>query len=474
MKTRSFILSMGVAALLFAACSNDENYVREPEINGGGAQSVVEGEPTYASFAVKWGDSPTQSRATEATGGDNDNQIGDVTVLIFNYQTKVLENKLVITPAAGTASGTYLITSGNKRIYAFANLNTDSGKAGIDGLKVKESTVDHMLALVSESGTALGQTATHVPMATIDDGLPKEVKNGIEENNADAQNKIELTMVRMIAKAKLVLATGNAQTGVADKLKVRGFAVNNVPTDTYVVQHASGGVIKSPLYDKTWGTTPDVNVTAADFMPIETTYTNQVGNFYYLTENTSPSFLKGSATHFILNAVYIPERIITSARFDVATQNLIFTYNENPGEGDCERYCYVTESPKGDVIPTQVYFSTQGVLNAAIDAYNVGVKQDPTKVIAADAVKYNEYTTGSYYRINIGEGVDAENTVFGVKRNTAYTVTVNTVTGPGFNKPDGNDGATGDPIDPIDQKTYLKVSITVAPWGTADQNVDIN
>lgn len=477
MKTRSFIFSMSVAALLFAACSNDENYVREPGINGGGAQSVVEGEPTYASFSVKWGDDAKHTRATPAPGDlSKEDQIGDVTVLIFNYQTKVLENKFNIVPTGATVSGTYLITSGNKRIYAFANLNEKSGKTVIDGLKEKESTVDYMLGLMSNNGTDLGQTETHVPMATIDDGLPKPVKNGIEEGNADAENKIVLTMSRMIAKAKLTL-----NTGVEAKLKVKGFAVNNVPIATYIVQNAAGGAIKSPLYDKTWPKedelfNSDIHVAAADFMAKETTYTNQTNTYYYLTENTSPSFLKGSATHFILNATYIPERIITDARFDVATQNLIFTYNNNPGVNECDTYCYVTETQegKGNIIPAQVYFSTKQVLDAAIAAYNVGVKQDPDKVVDATKVKYNEYTTGSYYRINIGEGTGAENTVFGVKRNYAYNVTVNTVTGPGFNTPTGPNGAEGKPEEPIDQKTYLKVDISVTPWGTADQSVDIN
>ena len=96
-----------------------------------------------------------------------------------------------------------------------------------------------------------------------------------------------------------------------------------------------------------------------------------------------------------------------------------------------------------------------------------------SKRITASDVKFNEYSTGSYYRINLGEG-EGGATVFGVKRNTSYTVTVNSVTGPGFNTPDGSMGAEGDPTAPIDQKTYLDVTISVKAWTEATQGSDIN
>lgn len=468
MRNKKFIFSMGVAALLFAACSNDDNLVNG---TGGGAAepTIVEGEPTYASFTVKSGEVKNSRAATAPETGD-DQITGDVTLLIFNYQTKVLEDKFVMTPTSGTANGTFLMTSGKKRIYAFANLTAESGKTKIEALQPKVSTVDEMLALVADgTGTSLGQTTTNVPMSNIDDGLAKDVANGVEQGDAAASNHIDLTMLRMLSRAKLVL-----KSGVDDKFKASGFTANNIAKATYLVQHAVGGVVKSPLYEKSWGS----GITADDFMAKEAFYTdgtanvvNRLNQYYYLTENTSPSFLKGAATHFILKGVYIPARIIRSGAFDVATQNLKFEYGSTPVEADCDEYCYVTESPNAAVIPTGEFFLNRDVLNDAIHAYNANVATD--KQIAASDVKYNEYTTGSYYRINLGEG-DAGATVFGVKRNNSYTVTVNSVTGPGFNTPDGTNGAEGDPSTPIDQKTYLDVTVTVAPWTEVTQGSDIN
>ena len=477
MKRKSFIFSMGVAALLFAACSNDDNLMGGPAGNTP-EQTIVEGVPTYATFTVKRVDRVNNTRATEAPEGETDNQIGDVTLLIFNNQTKVLENKFTIKhPATGVTTGTYLITSGKKRIFAFANLGASSGQTAIDGLKAKVSTVDDMLKLTTgEAGTALGQTNTTVPMSTPNDGLAKDILNGITETDAPTMNTVAIPMSRMIARAKLTLKAGMTN------LVAKGFTANNIAKATYIVQSAVGGVVKSPLYEKTWGTTAGTNITAADFMAKENFYKadgttpetiNQLDKYYYLTENTSPSFLKGAATHFILKAVYLPRRIITGASFSVATQNLIYTYNNSPKEGDCGAYCFVTASPKTDVIPAQEYFSNAAVLSAAIAAYNTGIN-DANKNITVSDVKYTEYKKGSYYRINLGEGEDAENTVFGVNRNTSYTVTVNSATGPGFNDPEGNNGAEGNPVDPIDQKTYLNVTINVTPWTTASQNVDIN
>lgn len=478
MKRKSFIFSMGVVALLFAACSNDDNLMGGPAGNTP-EQTIVEGVPTYATFTVKRVDRVNNTRATEAPGGEADNQIGDVTLLIFNNQTKVLENKFTIAhPTTGVTTGTYLITSGKKRIFAFSNLGASSGQAAIEGLQTKVSTVDDMLKLTTgEVGTALGQTNTTVPMSTPNDGLAKDILNGVTEADAPTHNTVAIPMSRMIARAKLTL-----KSGVSTHLVAKGFTANNIAKATYIVQSAVGGVVKSPLYEKTWGATAGTNITAADFMAKENFYKadgttpetiNQLDKYYYLTENTSPSFLKGAATHFVLKAVYIPSRIITGATFNVATQNLDFVYNRTPVETDCDAYCYITESPKVDIIPAQEYFSNAAVLTAAITAYNTGIK-DVNKNITASEVKYTEYTKGSYYRINLGEGVDAQNTIFGVNRNTSYTVTVNSVTGPGFNTPDGNNGAEGNPVDPIDQKTYLNVTINVTPWTTASQNVDIN
>lgn len=466
MKTKSFIFSMGVAALLFAACSNDDNLATGTGGNGI-EPTVVEGEPTYVSLTVKSGE-VKNSRAAEAPTTGDDQITGDVTLLIFNYQTKVLEEKFTVASTDMT-NKTFLITSGQKRIYAFANLTASSGQAGVAALEPKVATVDDMLNLVASTGTALGQTATNVPMSSIDDGRPKTVNNGIEEGNASTDNHIDLVLLRMLSRAKLVL-----KAGVDTKFKASGFTANNIAKSSYLVQHAVGDVVKSPLYEKTWG----AGITDADFMTKETFYdgataktVNSLDQFYYLTENTSPSFLKGAATHFILKGVYIPGRIITGGTFNVATQNLTFTYNNTPNEGDCAEYCYVTESPNAAVIPTGEFFLNHDILTQAIEAYNNGV--DVSKRITASDVKFNEYSTGSYYRINLGEG-EGGATVFGVKRNTSYTVTVNSVTGPGFNTPDGSMGAEGDPTAPIDQKTYLDVTISVKAWTEATQGSDIN
>lgn len=467
MRNKKFIFSMGLAALLFAACSNDDDLATGA--GGSGVPSVVEGEPTYAFFTVKSGEAKN-SRAAEAPETGDDQIAGDVTLLVFNYQTKVLEDKFTITDQSGVGyNGTFLMTSGKKSIYAFANLTAASGQTQINGLTPKVSTVDDLLSLTTgEAGTSLGQTNVNVPMSNINDGLAKDVANGIEQGNAAADNHIELTLLRMLSRAKLVLKAG------VTNFTVSGFTANNIAKSTYLVQRALGGVVKSPLYEKNWG----AGITAADFMAKETFYTgatpntvNQLNKLYYLTENTSPSFLKGAATHFIVKGIYVPGRIIRSEIFDVATQTLKPNYGATPTQADCAAYCYVTASPNVAVIPTGEFFLNKTVLNAAIALYNGNVGAD--KQLDPAAVKYVEYTKGSYYRINLGEG-DSGSTVFGVKRNNSYTVTINSVSGPGFSTPDGSDGAEGDPTTPIDQKTYLDVTVQVAPWTEVSQGADIN
>ena len=78
MKTKSFIFSMGVAALLFAACSNDDNLATGTGGNGI-EPTVVEGEPTYVSLTVKSGE-VKNSRAAEAPTTGDDQITGDVTL----------------------------------------------------------------------------------------------------------------------------------------------------------------------------------------------------------------------------------------------------------------------------------------------------------------------------------------------------------------------------------------------------------
>lgn len=471
MKKKSFFL-IGMAALAFAACSNEDNNPIQGTDGGNKPDEiqVVEGQPTYVSFSI----AGAKSRAVGEFPNDN-GDLQKIFVLIFNDGTKVLEEKVLFDE--NKINQTFLVTSGKKRILALANLPTTMF-AQIEGLEEKSAVLNDVLNLKMEDDitTIKGEvidTKAYLPMSTINADSIYTLKAGVSLDNAqitdpDNSNKISLSIKRMVAKVKV-----NAFTH--DRLTFNGFVIGNIAKPTYYIQHAVGGIVKSPLYDAMYDAnnfTQDDKYTAfndnADTNPENG---NEANKYYYLTENTALSFVQGTASHILIKGKYVPEKLISGATFNVGTQQLDYTYVDSPANyGDSLLYITGNNEETKKIINDGLFVKNKVVLQNLIKTYNAG---KASTAPALTEVKFADYTKGSFYRVNIGESV-GNDTKYGVERNRQYNISVNNVTGPGYTSAYGAVSGSGNEDTPIDQKTYIDVTISVEDWKDANQNADLN
>lgn len=470
MKKKSVFL-IGMAALAFAACSNEDNNPIQGTDGGNKPDEtqVVEGQPTYVSFSV----AGAKSRAVAESPNDN-GDLQKIFVLIFNDGTKVLEQKVLFDE--NKISQTFLVTSGKKRILALANL--PSAMFGqIEGLQEKSAVLNDVLNLKMEDGitTIQGEeidSKAYLPMSTVNTDEIFTLKEGVsledaQKTDPDNSNKISLSIRRMIAKVKL-----NAFTH--DRLTFKGFVIGNIARPTYYIQHAVGGIVKSPLYNEMYDAnnfTHDDKYTAfndnADTNPENG---NEANKYYYLTENTALSFVQGTASHILIKGKYVPEKLIDGATFDVGTQQLKYTYASTANYGDSLLYITGNDEETNKIINDGLFIANKVVLQNLIKTYNDG---KASTAPALTEVKFADYTKGSFYRVNIGESVGTD-TKYGIERNRQYNISVNNVTGPGYTSAYGAVMGSGSDDTPIDQKTYIDVTISVEDWKDADQNADLN
>lgn len=464
---------MGLAAMAFASCSNDDllsggDGSTKPAIPG-------EGEPTYFTFSFKVNNGTTRAIGdigNHVVTTENIN-VDSAYLFIFNESSKVLENKFKVKPKDGKTQFTELVTAGRKKIYAIAN-PTLTMKRQIEEMvpKSSTSTMDKFVQLtfVAKDSAALDSlmpSADTMPMASIDSTNVCTLIAGVSASDAEQvgnDNHIALQLKRMVARTSLSIIKAEYANGkagiVADSTY---YSVRNQSKNTYLIQNKGTGVVKSPTYDYTDAHyIKNGQLLFGEYFFKDTDVNIKHDKSLYVAENTSFSFLKGAAPYILLHSRYIPERIVTDASFDVATQTVKYTYKDTPGADDVKTMVVSKSSVDEALLPNGLCFVGKNIFEKAVQAATTN-KKDFTAA-------YTDYSNGSYYRINLGE-TSGGSTTYGTERNKSYKVNVNSVTGPGWNT---EDAANETPTDPVDQKTYLNVSITVADWEDVEQDVDLN
>ena len=270
MKFNKYYLMSAVFCMALASCSDDT--ITD---NGNGIQNpteVVEGTPTWANFSinVKTAGAGSISRAAEDVGKLNDAEkvVKDITLLVFRENNndqmengrdllevcEVLEGDKL--PAADQITGkythTFLLTSGQKKVYALINaksngiiildkdnvykIKTGATSTKKDDVTGKDLTTDILFDLVL-NGTTLAAFEKEVSL-TLDYGVnntanslgvltdnektskgllmtgmeEKELAPGVETTDATLRNNIAIDAYRVSAKVTMgVLAETYAE-----------------------------------------------------------------------------------------------------------------------------------------------------------------------------------------------------------------------------------------------------------------------
>lgn len=461
---------MGLAAIAFASCSNEDLVSG----NSGTTVSTVtgEGEPTYFTFSLNVNDG-TKTRSYQdgnhiiKDGADEVVTISKAYVFLYNESSKVLEDTILIQDLQADRKYTKLVKAGKKRIFVVANPTTtmeDSLKTMIPN--EPSSTLDKFLGLTFEAKASsdLGALlSSPMPMTTPDNGRIYELEPSVSEDEAPSKNKVALQLKRMLAKTKITFAgsatASNGKSGISSNKDVSKYTVRNHSKSTYLIQNVSTGIVKSPTYNND---IKDYTDGFGEFFLMDGKPTAPIDSLLYIAENTSYSFLKGAAPYVILHTRYLPSKIVESVTYDEFVGNISYGYDVEVNDSDVATMVVADSTSTAALLPVGMCFKSKELFNKAIT--------EAQKINPDFKATYIDYSGGSYYRINLGK-TESGSTIYGTARNTIYNVNIKSVTGPGWNT---EHGANESPTDPVDQKTYVNVDITVAPWDDANQDVDLN
>lgn len=507
MKIRSLFV-MGIAMLAFSAC-NDE-LVPEGGVNEGPGAGSDSNEPTYVTIRYSL---PGNTRAvgTRAVGsgdgevgGDNNvTKIQNYQVLIFNATTKVLEHNEIVeltgnsqtTPPAKSI----LSTPGDKKMYVLANIKGitaiyDKIKPEVFAAKGRHSTLDSLMKMRYAGGLRALVPAAGYAMANSDSASTFKFLPNVTEADAPTKNNFTFNLINMAAKVGIAYENAaTLQVGDIGQISSLKYVLRNIAKESFFIQ-------KSPIQGCYYSWTPaagdkgDASKWAANFKvpawsdgsdaadkgTIDIAVKPASGAFAskwsLASENVNANPVIGNSTYAAIRGTFTAKLIVDAVSWNDLTKKVNLT-DVAGTTGDT--FVRILDNTYADV-PVGTFFKDSDLAKEAL-AMAKHKKAQPTpdeKNAFVEGTHFSTYTNGyCWYRMNIGSG-DGANTIVGVERGRSYSATINSITGVGQNsedKLDGSDTGGGNTPDlPLDQNTYLDVTIKANGWEETTQSGDLS
>ena len=342
MKLFSKISMMALAALAFAACSQ-EDFTND--VN----PTPEQGEKTWAYFSFSFKESMTRAGAGgENAATDGEAAVNTASVYIFNANGD-LEEKATIDAYAGHVDGTYdahavaiEVISGPKTIVAILNDNKSHSTDDLASfLKLTEDADGNPTTLYSVEGKAIkdmlmtGKT-TATLAANVEEADAKKPGN---------PSHIAVSVDRAAAKLDVVSSATDGKlevvaTSPIGELKGSTYDVLNLHAKPYtMLQSAVNGVIETPDYDLTTYSSYASKYYNASAEGVTPTLTFDSSSAYgsdvaYLPENTNIAPQVGNSSYVFIKSTFVPkdDKFVTgtTASSNAAT---IATLSSTPATG---------------------------------------------------------------------------------------------------------------------------------------------
>lgn len=516
MKLNKYFM-IGAMGLSLVACSDNLDE------NGQGANGTNPNEgTTYVAFTVDFNSSTSRATGDQPIDGDadggmyNDGQegneadINDVRIIVTNENGTVEFNDVATKKTVGQQDYFMIaIQPGMKNFYAIVNgesrgltAPTTWGEKILATIKSEDNDVNVKASDLYEYNATSGQGKGFV-MSSIA-AVPQRIYDNVTEEEAQAgpNNRVNITVDRMVAKVtvkladKLVSNTGNDFDGenfALKSLSARIMNADNVKyensTPTYAGSYwmaydNKSGVRETPYYSYIPGA--DVPETALEsgssqslYAPGETTENPSIR--FYCLENThsntegNTGYKQGNTTYLKLEATMVPEHLVTFGKSgdaitvtnkeysgDAAT---FYVVNGYSGEGDSEEVVYcVLASDLVDAYSTIVTDGKETDNDAKIQAVITALETAGYKV-------EDVYEKGvGTYRIpvnDIQEGGEYTN-IQPVFRNDWYDIEIT-----GISLPGDPAGGGFDPEQPFHQSTNVAFVVTAREWNKVSHKVDL-
>ena len=489
MKKKSLFV-MGMALLAFSARSNDD-FTTE---NGKGVDAAIEsGELTYITIKIANGPSTRIGEGNAESGGVENKNVKTLQLFIFDATTNTLEVNKEYNVTNNTMSAKELVTPGTKKVYALANLagmpDAKTALAPTTFLpKATNSTLDVFLkmthALAAANGlTALVNTGNGYVMSSSEKDAEKTFEAGVTEDVTD-KNSVVIDLYYVLSKLAIKLkeedVLGNLGSGILGALSSPEFVVRNIANKFYLIEKNPiqgfyyDSIPANPQMAASWHQYYKVP-TFVGFKSIGTTIENEG---MLMTENVVKDPKIGNTTYAAIRAKFNPAAgsVVTDAKWSPTLNALVLTKGGLSGNTGT----FVRSAKAYTNLPLGTVFKDEDTAKKAIALAKKGSNIEDNNYNTAIANEdYVIHTNGiCYYRMNVGADVETDVTKNSVERGRSYEATINKITGFGYNsegKLDGSD-TTGPikPEDPLNQKTYITVSILVKGWVTTATEGELN
>lgn len=481
--------------MLLGSCSKDAN---DGVQGSGSGTEVVPGIATYATLSLSQrGGAATyanedytnpESAATEA-----ETKIASAVVLVFN-EFDVLENLVEFEGEDITnKKKTFATTTGKKRLYALANLPTESVtelKKIHTGLVAADKQLSNVCKRI-ETITAITDATTDNNFfmsnvyklgTTMEDQVTvlNKNQNEVEEGTDETANNFKIFIGRMTGKVSLSFATQleiKSGDGTFDKDNAQ-YRVRNNPTRFYTFPVYNGTQLISPYFELAYNPVDGTGeyptaLGKADFFD---NGHDEGGNHTfkattdhsYLTENSPKEAKRHKVTFLSIKAKWTPnkEALFLSAdgtKTDATTA--LQTITDNQGtfyrvqkweNGVIVGYCpgIYAEKPTGwHEVGTTVGDGAGALTTAATDRNAAKTEGGYLVVTYTQGMAYY-----AYWMKTTNTGTIAEK--YALKRNNHYKVNIISVDGVG--EPTEDDNLDKD--EDIEADTYMKATIEVLNW----------
>ena len=418
MKMRNYFKSALLASAFivgFASCSNDD------EIGGADLGDAVS---TMVQVAI------TQSGpATYATEGAtlDESKVMSVTLYIFN-KNKVLE---AVENLQTSLTKSFKLTTGMH--YFYAALNVPSGLLAANAVTIGMplNTFEKVVAenLAENTLKSSGFLMTNV-------GAPVE-RNLIVEATPSA-NKITIKVGRALAKVNAAFAPLSETGGGKLERGTVQYKIRNNPKKMYFMPVYEANVLKTPFFADV---TPVPESNYFHMTSYSSALTSGFGNTaLYTIENSNEIPRQGNSTHLMIQGKFVPEKLLNADGT-----------GEGPALGTNGEFWRIR---KADGTFTDKFYR---------------VKPNTAQIGTGVAFHYDKGVC--YYALWVADNLQTNATAkYTVKRNNFYKVTITSVSGPGGNSEDGDNGGVTDPEEELDAETQIKATIEILPWNVIDQS----
>lgn len=523
MKTRK-LFTAGILALgLMTACSNED----EPNVNNGN-----NGETTYAQIAINMVSSNAATRAVEGSTGDTnagtegEQTVTNLTVVLTdanNIVQEIYPNQTLKTGgtnAANRATEPFEIPAGSYKVYVLANYTSTSLGSSI----AKGSDISGVFNISNFSQLTVANNFlmanAEMPTTTTDfsgTANDDEVNDDLTtESNPEKVHLVNVNLERVVSKVTFDQSTTTFDINDASGSKIASTTINavaliNLNKKMYLVREAKAATnYPDGVSDWIYPEDPNYNHSIANAStdatwlsenfdkasaPTEDFKTDFSAATFYCPENTmlGSNQQHGQTTGVVYKVTYTPE---ANAYTSLAASSGTSTYDQ--------LFEAVLALDDKDTDITSSIFTTADTESTNFYAYNglifknqnaailyKAIAEDKTSgdnatraaainaqftswksSVPADVLKYAEGV--SYYTAWIRHNPDAdagnmEQDKYGVVRNHWYELTVNSISGLGYNEP-----TYENPEDPDDKAVAnIQVAATIKPWRIVKQSVDL-